>query len=129
MNTTERNYLKGRIDEIYRDKKQVIDRQENKARDEHKLVKRNDILAALRNNIVSVKKDAKLSDWEAFDTPLKDVFDFRKFKEKLSKFDTAPYDTARDALQAERVRIRDQVMLGNAQEAIVLLEDFQKFQP
>jgi len=74
----------------------------------------------IRNGGAELLPDSQLSTW----TDLKDAFLWGQH-EIQDHFDQSAYDSAIEPFQAEATRIQDQLMLGDAEEALKLIQAFE----
>lgn len=104
--TVEKAYALSRLKEIYNKKREGLE--------EHTELSFAEQIALLRKGKVKVK--AELSSWH---TDIADVFDWSVFTPK------DPHKKERERLEAEHLRIKDDIMLGGGLTAV--LSTLRKF--
>lgn len=117
MNKAQREYAMQRIGEMLAAAKRTL-----KAKHTQEGVKLSgeEVVEALRSGRLRLKAD--LTTATSY-TALHCVFDFAEV-ESAEKFCKAAYDAELGAIQAEATRISDDLMLGDAKDALAALEKF-----
>ena len=120
MNTTEKKYAVERVNDIASRKRRKAEDETYTAAVGLSLDKKIDMV---QTGKVKVRKIVTTR----YGTPsFADLFDFSKY-EKSDKVDTEKRGKLVTRINAEARKIRDKIMLGDSQEAIKLIEAFEKF--
>lgn len=78
---------------------------------------------------LAVERDRQIGSW----TYIHNVFDLSKYSDRINghepngKFDNKKYNDGEAKLNAEYGRVKDELILGDAKEALKLIEAFAKF--
>lgn len=125
MNQQQRNYVIKRVREILITKEKEL--RKSLTKNAIRITKRAR-LTLLQNDKVKIKSDSalsKLNDWDL--DYVSCVFDFSEF-EQPKKFDDEKYKKKSLVIKKEANRIIDQLMVGDAKEALVLIKSFEDFE-
>lgn len=124
MNQTQRNYIRKRVEGI-------LNTKTSEAR--FKLTKKAIMLTNRERVRLIQKGEVKMVSQRELDklngnygVSLNTVFDFSKYETK-GGMDQVVYQKATNTLRAKANSINDKVMLGDSEEAMKLIEEFEKF--
>jgi len=123
MNQTQKNYAMDRIRGIERDKIQAL---RNKFTHPGKILTGEEKIELLLEGSVSLKGSDELKTIaRRYNNPnINDVFDFTEF-ECPEKFEGKSFDKEKAKIIKQSTKIKDQLMLGNAEKALKMITDFE----
>lgn len=124
MNQQQKNYAMNRVDSILEKKTSKISREKFKTK--AKELNNLQMIELIRSGKVKLKSKDKIIKMRSWDTDsIKHVFDFSKYITK-EIFDHEGYNKKINPYVKEAQKIKDQLMLGDAEEAIRLINKFEK---
>jgi len=120
MNQVQRNHAMNRINSITRIKISAIRLQCTKGHDLDNVER----VALIRSGRVKLKTRKELKSVDnCYQGKLETVFDFSKWD---PVFDKTRFDKLSSSVNLQSQRLRDEIMLGDAQIALDLIRDFEK---
>lgn len=124
MNQQQKNYIKKRITEIREHKLSTL---RNDLTIKAVSLSNRERIDLIRLGKVKMRPSTELNRCNEYSlNSLTTVFDFSKYETKAS-FNQAKFNERAAKLRAEANRIVDQIMLGDAEEALRLVKEFEDF--
>jgi len=118
MNQTQKKYALERVEYIRRNKNSEL---ENKYTTPKKQLSGDEMINLVVKKKVPIRKDISRNTYRP---ELKDVFDFSNY-ESPKVIDSKKLSMAIKPINEKAQKIKDQIMLGDAEEALKMIQDFE----
>ena len=123
MNQMQRNYIRKRVDVILADKMAVT---RQKFTTPSKMISNERRISLIRSGKVKLKSDNEIRNNGYYGTQLTQIFDFSKYETK-GGVDQKALQAYNKKLRTKANSINDRVMLGDAEEALKMIQEFEDF--
>lgn len=125
MNHTQKKYAMARVDEIAHSKVRAIEK--TMPTIPLKTLNYRKALKLIKDGKVKMVADAnKVIDTYADFTDVFDFSPYHSFSRRGDQYDTKAFGKKVEVVRTECVRIKDQIMLGDAEEALKMILAFEK---
>lgn len=121
MNQTQKRYAIERVNDILKQKKNALRDKHTKERIE---LTSKEMISKIRYKHVALLPYSEI-DFSKYRYNLREIFDFTSF-EKVGGLNTESYDKERNPIEKKAQEIKDKIMLGNAEEALKMIQEFEK---